>query len=496
MSNSHNDKKTLDHILKYTGVFGGVQGLVMAMSIIRNKLTSKILGTVGYGLMSQYATIIDSIHSTTNLGIPFSTVRRVSELFEQGDEDAITHFVCVVRTWCLWVSMLGMLLCLCGAPFMANIFFPGESVGLISIMGLSPILLFMGITAGEVSILKGMRRLKRVASITALGAFTTLLITVPTYWLLGIPGIVLALNLSTAAITIIHLSLTLPLYPWNVKLFSKEIFREGLPMIRIGIPFILAAIAGSIAAICLKAFLKRHGSDELVGLYSVGFTIMATYAGMVFAAFESDYFPRLSSVNHDPAQRNVLINQQIHVSVLLVAPLLIAMILMMPIMLKLLYTDNFLPTTSMAVCAAFYSFFQAVCTPMSYTALARGDSHIYLAMEIIYDVVSVLIICYCFQQWGLIGAGIGLSCSTFFDVLLIGFTYGHIYKIRFTHSTFMLIAAQFVFLGCAVATCLVTEGLTKYAIGGSLFFASVCYSYHILSIETDVIPRIKNKLHL
>ena len=77
MSNSHNDKKTLDHILKYTGVFGGVQGLVMAMSIIRNKLTSKILGTVGYGLMSQYATIIDSIHSTTNLGIPFSTVRRV-----------------------------------------------------------------------------------------------------------------------------------------------------------------------------------------------------------------------------------------------------------------------------------------------------------------------------------------------------------------------------------------------------------------------------------
>ena len=37
------------HILKYTGIFGGVQGLNILMSVVRNKLVAIILGSGGYG---------------------------------------------------------------------------------------------------------------------------------------------------------------------------------------------------------------------------------------------------------------------------------------------------------------------------------------------------------------------------------------------------------------------------------------------------------------
>ncbi len=43
------------HILKYTGIFGGVQGLNILMSVVRNKLVAIILGPEGMGLISLFS---------------------------------------------------------------------------------------------------------------------------------------------------------------------------------------------------------------------------------------------------------------------------------------------------------------------------------------------------------------------------------------------------------------------------------------------------------
>lgn len=483
----------MDHVLKYTGVFGGVQGLTILMSIIRNKLTSKFLGAAGYGLMAQYMTIAESVNVSTNFGIPFSSVRHMSELFESGTDDEIRHFVCVVRTWCVWTTMLGALLCIAGAPLLGHIFFEGDQRGVWSITLLAPMIIALGVTAGEASILKGLRRLKRVATITALGAVSTLCLTVPLYWAFGIRGIILALDISTLAVMAIHLAFTTPLYPYRIAILSRQVFHDGWQMIRIGVPYILAAIAGAIMATSLQAVLKRYGSDDIVGFYKVGYTMMVTYAGLVFAAFDSDYFPRLSSVNHDVDLRNQTINQQIRVSVLLIAPLLIAMMVMMPVILRLLYNSNFLPAAEMALCAVFYTYLRAITLPISYTALACGDSRIYLAMEVIYDAISLAIIAVCYQHFGLIGAGIGLSLSSLFDMCLIGFTYSLHYGFRMTLPTFTLAATQALLVAATLAACLLLPPLWKYPVGAVLLALSAWRSYGILSRETQIFARLRKR---
>ncbi len=480
MSTTDDRSSGLGHILKYTGVFGGVQGLAMLMSVVRNKLTSKLLGTVGQGLLMEYTSIIDGVHATTNCGVGFSSVRRASELFESGDECAIRSFVLTVRTWCLWIGLAGVVLCVAASPFLSHILFDGSSREALNIMYLSPMLLCLAITMGEVSVLKGLRRLKRVAAITALGAFATLLLTVPVYLVFGIRGIIIAMNISTAAVTAIHMAFTVPIYPWSVRLSSAEVFREGWSMIRIGVPYVLVAVAGSIMSIVVIAILKSGGGDEVVGLYRAGYVLMGSYAGLVFAAFDSDYFPRLSSVNADVAKRNELMNRQILVSVLLIAPLLIAMIVMMPVILQLLHTEAFLPATSMAVCAVFYPFFRAVSMPISYMALAHGDSHIYLGAEVIYDVASVLFIWLAFSRWGLTGAGIGLSISALFDVLLVGIAYTYIYKIHLSPQTLRLAATQTIVVGITLAVCLLAGTLTKYIAGAALLLFSAYLSLRAL----------------
>lgn len=38
---------TYDHVLKYTGLFGGIQGITMLVSVARNKVVSEFLGPSG-----------------------------------------------------------------------------------------------------------------------------------------------------------------------------------------------------------------------------------------------------------------------------------------------------------------------------------------------------------------------------------------------------------------------------------------------------------------
>ena len=487
-------KASLDHVLKYMGIFGGVQGLMMLMGVVRNKLASLFLGTTGFGLIAIYASIVELVQSSSNMGLPMASVQRMSELFESGDEAAITHFVKVVRTWSCWAAMLSVVLTLVFSPLLAMLFFEGEPSRLWDIMLLAPVTAMTIIFAGEASILKGLRHLKRVASISAICAVTTLCFTVPFFWAMGLQGILLSLNISALAMLTVHLTFTLPLYPWRIELFSRDILHTGLPLIRIGIPYVLAAVVGTGCAMLLQAFLKRESSEETLGLYRVAYTLMVSYAGIAFSAFEADFFPRLSSVNHNSQDRNEVINQQIRVGLMVVSPLLLIMLVFMPVLLSLLFKDDFLPAADMAICAVFFTFLRAITVPIGYTALACGHSMRYMLMEAIYDIASFLLIAAGYHYFGLMGAGIGLSLSSLFDLLLIGTTYGIIYRFRMAVATARLAIGQTLLVGTGLVVCLLLPPTWKYITGALLIALSMAYSYRYLSKESNIILKIRNKL--
>lgn len=472
---------SLDHVLKYTGVFGGVQGFNILIGIIRNKLASKFLGAAGIGLMGFYISITDFVNNCSNLGIPISSVQHISELFEEDDLTRIRSFIKVVRTWCLWSALFACLLCLGAMCY-------DRHVVLLAPMAVSAI-----ITGGEISILKGLRRLKRVAVISLLIAVATFCLTIPFFWALGMKGIILSLDCCALATLVIHLAFTVPLFPWRVAPTSAEVFRKGLPLLRIGIPYVLTGIAGAGMAVALQTFLKEHSSETMLGYYRVGYTMMVTYAGIIFTALEADYFPRLSSVNHDIVRCNQTINRQIRACMLLLAPMLIALIVLMPVLLRLLYTEEFLPAVEMTVCAVFYMFFRCIAVPVAYTALARGDSKIYMVMEIIYDLFSLSAIIVCYLQWELAGIGIGLSLSALFDALLVGYCYRRFYGFRIESSTLLLTFEQMALLALTVLVCLTLPPLWKYIAGAALLIVSAAFSYIVLRRESNIVQHLLQK---
>lgn len=482
------------HVLKYTSIFGGVQGLKILVNVVRNKLAALLLHSTGLGLNAQYMNSAEVANSFTNFGIGFSAVQQLSELFEEGDAEKTRRFVGVIRTWSLLAALCGVLLTLALSFLAHSWFYPDGELSWTDILLLCLFVGTLPLEEGECSILKGMRKLHQMAAVESAIAVCTLLLTIPVYYLMGVRGIVLALALVSSAKVLIHMGVTCRLFSYRVHLFSPQVIGAGFKMIGRGIPFMLTAVFGSITTTILFQYCL-NGSDSDIGLYKSAYSLMVTYTGIVFIAFGNDYFPRLSSVNNNRARMNYAINQQVDVSVLLITPLLIAFVLAMPWVMRLLYSSEFLPAVTMAQCAVFYMFFGAITKPMAYSSLAKGDSLMYLFVEAVYNLVFVGLMFYGYHRHGLMGAGVALSLAALFDMLLIGTLYGIRYGVRLRGGTLRLAAIQGSMLMLVVLACM--PGLTwlKYAVGLFVFLVSLFFSYRQLSKDVHVTNFFRNKLN-
>jgi len=472
------------HVLKYTGIFGGVQGLNILMGLVRNKIVAMLLGPAGMGLASLFNTAVSFVSQATNLGLSFSAVRHVSELFETGDEERIMHFVKVVRSWSLLTALFGFMVCMLAGPLLNALSFSWGNHTLHFMM-LAPAVAMLAITGGEAAILKGARRLKSLVLIQVLSVVASLLISIPIYYRwrqTGVVPVIVLMALFNMAATCYY---SYRLYPLKVSV-SKGVLGDGMEMVRLGVAFVLAGVMGSGAEMYIRSFLNVSGSLDEVGLYNAGFMLIVTYSGMVFTAMETDYFPRLSAVSHDQVKANQTVNRQIEVSLLLAAPMLAALMLGMPVLIPLLFTSEFLPVVGMAQVAVFSMYIKSVSLPISYMTLARGDSLAYFLLEGAYDIVLVLLFLLGYRYWGLFGTGIALSLSYVLDIIMV-YTYAKVrYRFRFSSQVLQYCAIQLP-LGITVYMVTLTDSAWTYWLMGSLLcFVSLAFSVHVLHQKTSL----------
>jgi hypothetical protein len=165
------DTEKYSHILKYTSIFGGVQGLMMLVSLVRNKFMALLLGVGGMGFASLMTSVQNFSALSTNLGLSFGAVPRLSELYEQPDK--LAYNIQFIRMWSLIAAALGFVFCVVVSPLLNDITFTwGNHTIHYAMLGVSVAL--MAITGGETAILKATRHLGSLAKIQVLGAWISL----------------------------------------------------------------------------------------------------------------------------------------------------------------------------------------------------------------------------------------------------------------------------------------------------------------------------------
>ena len=484
-------EKNYSHILKYTGIFGGVQGLVILIGLVRNKFMALLLGAGGMGFNALLTSVQNFASQCTNLGISFGAVPRLSEYFEQQRAELVEYYIQVVRLWSMIAAVLGCLFCVVVSPLINDLSFTwGNHTLHYAMLGVS--VAMIAISGGETAILKATRRLGSLARVQIYTTVASVFLSIPLYYFFRHSGVVPAIVLIAAAGMLVTIGYSYRLYPLKMQ-FNKKQLKNGASMIRLGLAFVIAAAIGSASEMLIRAYLNVEGGLDFVGLYNIGFMLTITYAGMVFSAMESDYFPRLSGVCKDIVKTNETVNKQIEVSLLLLSPMLVALIMILPVLVPILFSREFIPVVGMAQVAVLAMYFKVLTMPVAYITLARSLSLSYLLLETSYFVVLVLAVMIGFQQWGLWGTGLAIVVAHIFECIMIGGYSYMFYGYRTTKTVLQYAAIQAIIGFAAYGVTLVAEGWPYWIAEAALTVISTAYSVHVLRQKTHLWESLKRK---
>ncbi len=458
------------HVLKFTGLFGGVQGLNVVIGLVRNKFVALLLGPGGMGLVSLFNTTVQLISQATHLGISFSAVRHISEYYDAENTEKVAHYVKVVRGWCLLTALVGMLVCVVLGPFLSSATFSWGDHTLHFVL-LAPAIGMIAITGGETAILKGQRKLGALALVQIVAALASLVISIPIYYFFWQAGIVPVIVLMAFVTMCATLWFSLRLFPLQFG-GTYGILGEGMEMVRLGVAYTLAAVIGTASEMLIRSYLNVVGDLDVLGLYNAGYMLTITYAGMVFSAMETDYYPRLSAVQHDIRATNETVNRQMEVSLLLVSPMLAALIIALPVVVPLLFSQEFLPVVGMAQVAALAMYMKVLTLPVAYITLARGYSLSYLFLETSYFVAFVILIFFGYRYWGLFGTGVAITLAHVFEFLLVNAYAYKKYGYRSSATVYGYAIVQGALGLLAYILTLVADGYLYWAVGALIVMLS------------------------
>jgi enterobacterial common antigen flippase len=476
-------------ILKTTGLVGISQVILIISRIIRTKLIAVFLGPAGTGLFGMYQSTTDLVGSISGLGLNFSAVRDVAAAHATQDEIRIRKTIKILRTWVWFSGIFGMMVVIIFSKKL-SIYTFGNDKETLNICLLSLTLLFIALSGGQLALLQGMREIPVLTKANVFGSVTGLLTVIPLLWIYREKAVVPSIILASAG------SLALSFYYSRrfrfkpIKLPYKEIFTGGLGMVKLGFFTVISGFAATGSMYIVRVIVLRNSDINIVGQYLAAWTISSMYAGMIMTAMSSDYFPRISAASNDHINLNRLVNEQTLITILVSAPVIIAMLIFLPAFVLLLYSSKYAESIPILYWQLFGTYIKVVVWSIGFILLAKGKGILFVTTEILWNIFYILIVYLGWKYFGVEITGIAFLisyCIYFIAVLIIikplcGFKYD---KKNIKLSMFFLLLVITAFLNSELV---ITP--FRYFTGSAILIISMFIAYR----ELDKIINIKKIL--
>ena len=477
---------------KATTLFGGVQVYQIIINIIRSKFVALLLGTTGLGLQGLYQSTLQFIQSLTSLGLAQSAVRDVSEANGSGDTERIGKTVSAFRRLVWFTGLLGTGVVIVFSPLLSKITF-GNYDYTLPLIVLSCTLLFDQLASGQRVVLQGMKRLQALAKSSAIGATLGLLISVPFYFFFGIRGIVPTLILNSIAGLVIFWFFARKIQIPKQNLTFNETWQQGRWMVRMGVAMSISGVFATAVNYVIRASIMRQGGTEAVGLYQAGFAIINTYVGMVFTAIGTDFYPRLAAVNQDNAACRNVVSQQGEIASQILAPMLCGCILFMPLILRILYSDQFLDAGPFVLLCCPGMMLRLASWLVAYQFVAKAESRLYIFTEIVGGIIYLSLSIIGYRFGGLMGLGIAFSFDYLLYFILVYIVAVRRYGFSFSGSFVRIYLLQFLLVACTLTAMSTIKPPCRYWIGSLLTVISCLIAFYLLERKIGIIELIKKK---
>lgn len=437
------DNKSYRSAFLSIGIFGGMQVAVILISVIKNKLLATWIGVEGFGIQNLLLSSLNLFFIISNLGLSSSSVREIASSLD--NNELLSAKVSSIRWWNRSLGIIGSITMLAMSPFLGKWVF-GDISKWYWFAILSPCILFMNVYNGSYSILQGLRKVKLLAKSSIAGAVLGFVCSMPIFYFWKLDGIVpalIVLQLTTLAISLyLFRKANVPL----CNNTTKKNYNIGLSALKLGIALSINSIFVEFTAFLIKLFVSNYGGVEEVGLFQAGWAINASYISVVFTAMAKDYLPRLSQVASDNNKVYQMIKQQGVMSILILLPLLAIMIVFVQLVVKILYTEEFMSITTMTICLLLGSLIKSASWSIAYVFIAKADKKAFLFNEILTRVIVVPFYIIGYYFLGLNGLGVAFLAEHVVYFIWIGVSSYRLYGFSYDKEFWTIFGLSFSIL--------------------------------------------------
>lgn len=495
------DNKTYGAILKSSALIGASSALTIVVRIVRTKILAILLGPAGVGFMGLYMSIVDLGVSLFGMGVQQSGVREIAQGAGSDDLRRVSVVVRVVRWTTLAFALAGSVLLVAFARPISQFTFGDPEHG-VAVALLALAMLFTLAGAAESAVLQGTRRIAELAKVGVWTAALSTATTIPLVYVFREDGIVPSIVATGVATLLSARWYSRRATPTAEPLTRDDVRREAGALLRLGFAFMLSGFMVMGSAYAVRIIVLRELGVDSAGLYQAAWVIGGLYIGFILQAMGTDFYPRLAAVAHDDEECTRLVNEQTLVGVLIAGPGVLATLTLTPIVITLLYSDEFSASVEALRWICLGMSLRVITWPMGFIVVARGLQRLFIAIDLSCTLVHVAIAWLGVRYLGLDGAGVAFFGMYVFHALITYPIARRLCGFRWSAETLRL-SGFFVPLTAAVFVGLhVLPGPWAIGVGMTSVVGSSLYSVRALTtlIPHDRLPasvlKILRRLHL
>ena len=459
-----NREKSYGRILKSSSIIGGAEALNYIVGLVKIKVVAILLGPAGVGLIGLYQSVLQTVRTVSGMGIQSSGVREVAMAHGSGDAVRVAETVRTLRRACWATGILGWAIAALLSGQLSRWIFDGDGhAWAIAILGAT--LLLGAISGGQKALLQGVRRIGDLARISVAAMFLNTAVTLGIYAWLGQQGIVPALVAASAVTLLVTWWFSRKVKIAPVDLTMTQFYQALPALLSLGSAFMWGTLLANGVDLFVRSLVTREFGIDAAGFYQAAWALSGIFAGFVLHAMGADYYPRLTAAIEDTQEAIGLVNEQVEIGILLVLPLLLGTIALAPILVRVLYSEAFLPAAVLIPWFLIGVFGRVISWPLGYIQLAKGAVRWFFATQTLFAVLHVLLVYSFVSRFGLDGVAYAFAILYCIHVPVIRWVGGRLLGYRWSSDALRLIATSAVAVILAITVSKVLSGWTAIVVG-------------------------------
>ncbi|MCB4808897.1 oligosaccharide flippase family protein [Tamlana sp. 62-3] len=488
-----NTQKSYRQVFASTSLFSSVQLLNIIASAARSKFAAIFIGPVGIGILGALNAVINLISGISKIGLDTSAVKDIAYANKEGDTNKVNGIIFTLKRILWFTGLLGALTTIFLSGFLSDLTF-GNANYVFSFFWLSIAVLFNQLTVGNLAVFQGLRRLRELAFSNLIASIASVIIVVPCYYFFQLKGIVpsiILVSLVTFIISAYFSRFTRLKLP---KQSYLKTFAKGKAMIKLGAVLSINSLISLVVAYVMQVYITTVGGLTQVGFYNAAIVIVNSYVGIVFNAMSKDYFPRLSETINNKKLIEEKVSQQALIAILFLAPIVIFFIAFAQIIIRLLYSKEFLPIVAFVSLALLGTLFKALSWSKGYVIIAKGDSKVFIKTAIGFNTLLLILNIYGYNFYGLFGLGVSFVVYYIIHYIIISLVLKYRYHITFNKEVIIIFSQSFVLSGVAYLSTFIGNPVLKFLVLIIILLVSIGVSVYHLDKKLNLIALLKNKI--